>query len=58
MAKGSEHKWGEGWQVPPVICPGCGVRVTLKQPFFGSFKLGTFHVECAPYSSGKGPPTT
>lgn len=45
----SEHKWAE-WQVPPVICGGCGSRVTLKQPFFASHRLGTFHAECAPYA--------
>jgi hypothetical protein len=44
----SEHKWA-GWQVPPVICPGCGERVTLKQAFWGSFEHGTFHATCLPY---------
>lgn len=47
----SEHKWAE-WQVPPVMCAsGCGRRVTLKQSFFASEKLGTFHAECAPYAT-------
>lgn len=47
----SEHKWAE-WQVPPVMCanPECGKRVTLKDPFFASFELGTFHRACAPYA--------
>jgi hypothetical protein len=46
---GSEHKWAE-WQVPPVICPICLKRVTLKDAFFASHTLGTFHRDCAPYS--------
>lgn len=47
----SEHKWAD-WQVAPVICANtaCGKRVTLKQPFFASHTLGTFHRECAPYA--------
>jgi len=45
---GSEMKWAS-WQVPPVICRGCGQRVRLKDEFFASRLLGTFHVGCAPY---------
>lgn len=47
----SEHKWAD-WQKPPVMCarPGCDRRVTLKQAFFASERLGTFHAECAPYA--------
>lgn len=47
--EGSEHKWA-AWQVPPVICPGCGLRVTLKQAFFADVHQGTFHAACAPYA--------
>ena len=47
----SEHKWADTYQVPPVICPTCGERVTLKQAFFGSRSRGTFHATdaCLPY---------
>lgn len=48
MSKGSEHKWAD-WQRPPVLCVGCGKRVTLKQAFAGSERRGTYHAECAPY---------
>jgi hypothetical protein len=51
-AQASEHKWAE-WQVPPVLCPTCGKRVTLKDAFFGSHALGTFHAEHAPYATRK-----
>lgn len=44
----SEHKWPD-WVTTPVLCAGCGDRVTLKQSFFQSFELGTFHAACAPY---------
>lgn len=53
----SEHKWGE-WQVPPVICPACGDRVTLKQAFFGSFTKGTFHAACYDPNTSTPHPTT
>lgn len=49
-AQGSEHKWPD-WVTPPVICGGCGQRVTLKHSFFQSYEHGTFHVPaCAPYA--------
>lgn len=48
-AQGSDHSWAEGWQVPPVMCPECQKRVTLKDAFFASHKHGTFHRACAPY---------
>ena len=45
---GSEMKWAS-WQVPPVICAGCGQRVRIKDEFFASRRLGTYHIGCAPY---------
>lgn len=47
MAKASEHKWAS-WQKPPVICPGCGKRVTLKQAFSADYHKGTYHAACKP----------
>ncbi len=49
---GSEHRWAD-WQVTPVLCPACGKRVTLKQSFFASYELGTYHAACAPYAPAK-----
>lgn len=45
----SDHSWAS-WQVPPVLCPSCGKRVTLKDAFWGSREHGTFHAteSCLP----------
>ncbi len=41
---GSDHSWAD-WQKPPVICPACKKRVTLRQSFMADFDRGTFHAE-------------
>lgn len=45
---GSQKSWA-AWQKPPVICPGCGKRVTLKDSFRADFWKGTFHAACLPH---------
>lgn len=53
MAKASEMRWA-AWQAPPVKCAACGKRVRLADPFFASWRLGTFHAPgCLPYEHSR-----